>query len=89
MAVFIAEAEYEIREPIHSDVLTQLRALPSVSKFSAFSLKYRHPRIKQKFAKPSFCATFSMDGTRYSEIAESLEALDAELIKLYLHPITA
>lgn len=83
MALFITEKQYEIREPIDSRVITQLRGSPAVDKFKAFSLKYRHPKLKNKFSIPSFCVTFSKEGARCSEIASSLDALDTELTKLY------
>lgn len=77
---------YEVRENIDSSTLRAVRNLADEGTFQAFSLKYRHPRFKTRFSPPSFIAWFLLDDKRMSEVADSLENLDQELITGYLTP---
>ena len=84
MARFSIAKEFEVKEAVESPTIAHLRELADAGQVDAFSLKLRHPRFTTRFTQPHFYVRFKLGGTTYVEDAESLEILNAVIVRDYL-----
>lgn len=89
MASFSMNKEFEVVEEITSETLERVRLLAVTDTFKARSVKYRHPRFKNRFSPPLYTVSFrcvdaSFEGRLQTQAEDSMEALDRVLRETYL-----
>jgi hypothetical protein len=84
MATFTLDANYEVVEEITSETIEKIRLLALPGTLKSRSVKYRHPRFKNRFSPTNFMVSFRLDGMLQSQCESSMEALDRALTETYL-----